>query len=207
MARTIKLFHAARNARGQSRDRGETRRNLVRQPAGGGFDMHAAIHYRHGRRFAAHPADIPLFLERLRRLHIVSGWRKVRVYSFGCGGSRRACQWMMAKLSGVHITTSALHSKLTGGFSSRFAVWRVHRFIRRWPRARASICEVPIRVTLDLLWNEYKASTPTVTRTPGFARYSEWRIRSANLAANTCSGEKLFVDYSAQGCDHQCGNG
>ena len=55
-------------------------------------------------------------------------------------------------------------------------------------------------VTLDLLWQEYKAEYPTGYRYSGFcALYRQWVGRlSLSLRQTHTPGEKLFVDYAGQ---------
>ncbi len=96
------------------------------------------------------PNDIPAFLEKLDEGYdVVSGWRKVRIDNFILRRLPSACaNWLMAKLSGVHI-----HD-----FGTTFKAYRreviqniplygeMHRFIpalASW--YGASICEIPIR--------------------------------------------------------------
>jgi glycosyltransferase involved in cell wall biosynthesis len=96
------------------------------------------------------PNDIPNFLEKLDEGYdIVSGWRKVRIDNFVMRRIPSRCaNWLMAKLSGVHI-----HD-----FGTTFKAYRreviqniplygeMHRFIpalAAW--YGASICEIPIR--------------------------------------------------------------
>jgi len=96
------------------------------------------------------PADIPLFLEKIREgFDIVSGWRRRRVDNLWLRRIPSRCaNWVMAKLSGVDI-----HD-----FGTTFKAYRrdileqiplygeLHRFLpalASW--YGASICEVPIR--------------------------------------------------------------
>jgi glycosyltransferase involved in cell wall biosynthesis len=96
------------------------------------------------------PADIPLFLEKIAEGYdIVSGWRKRRIDNLWLRRIPSRCaNWLMAKLSGVHI-----HD-----FGTTFKAYRrevleqvplygeLHRFIpalASW--YGASIVEVPIR--------------------------------------------------------------
>jgi len=96
------------------------------------------------------PADIPLFLAKLREGYdIVSGWRKRRIDNFWFRRLPSRCaNWLMAKVSGVDI-----HD-----FGTTFKAYRrdllqsvplygeMHRFIpalASWHGA--SICEIPIQ--------------------------------------------------------------
>src|ERR1700722_370111 len=95
------------------------------------------------------PNDIPAFLEKLEEGYdVVSGWRKERIDNFILRRIPSGCaNWLMAKLSGVHI-----HD-----FGTTFKAYRreviqniplygeMHRFIpalASW--YGASICEIPI---------------------------------------------------------------
>ena len=96
------------------------------------------------------PNDIPAFLEKLDEGYdVVSGWRKERIDNFFLRRIPSRCaNWLMARLSGVHI-----HD-----FGTTFKAYRreviqniplygeMHRFIpalASW--YGASICEIPIR--------------------------------------------------------------
>jgi glycosyltransferase involved in cell wall biosynthesis len=96
------------------------------------------------------PTDIPAFLEKLDEGYdVVSGWRKARIDNFILRRIPSSiANWMMARLSGVHI-----HD-----FGTTFKAYRreviqniplygeMHRFIpalASW--YGASICEIPIR--------------------------------------------------------------
>lgn len=95
------------------------------------------------------PNDIPAFLEKLEEGYdVVSGWRKERVDNLLLRRIPSACaNWMMARLSGVHI-----HD-----FGTTFKAYRreviqsiplygeMHRFIPALASSYgASICEIPI---------------------------------------------------------------
>jgi transposase len=65
-----------------------------------------------------------------------------------------------------------------------------------WPTVRRELARKG--VTLDLLWNEYKAEHPDGYAYTWFCtRYSEWaNALPLTLRQTHAPGEKLFVDYS-----------